>query len=125
MNTILINVDFFDVLMTGLKVVRVEYNNKYTKIDMGFLFSKERKNIIKISDKISLKDYNKENKSLIECIGINLDEEIKLKSVKDFRYFSLKFEPFNSIKEKLMLMQSPDYGTEIAIITIELNKKSS
>lgn len=121
MNTVLINVNFYDVQETGLKVIRVEYNDAYTKIDLGFLFSEERKNTIKITDKIYLSDYS-EKKELIECIGINLDEEIKLKSIKDFRYFSLKFAPFDGIKEQLMLIQSND-DFSFTIIAIEKANK--
>ena len=116
MNTVLINVNFYDVLKTGLKVIRVEYNDDYTKIDLGFLFSEERKNVIKITDKIYLSDAS-EKKELIECIGINLDEEIKLKSIKDFRYFSLKFQPFDSERKQLKLTHSVD-GNRFAIIAI-------
>lgn len=115
MNTTLINQDFYDVTETGLKVVRIKYNNEFTKVDIGFLFSEERKNIIKITNDIYLSDYDT-NKKLIECIGIELDEEIELKSIKDFRYFSLKFEPFEKIKKELMLMQD---SPEILIVGIK------
>jgi len=123
MNNTIINVDYYDVAKTGLKVVRVGFNDEYTKVDLGFLYSDERENILKITDKIYLSDHTKKKK-LIECNGVNLDEEIKLKSVKDFRYFSLKFEAFNEQKDKLMLVQSNSNGTKIAIIAIQLPKKA-
>jgi len=125
MNLVLTNVDFLDATKTGLKVVRVGFYNKYTKIDLGFIYSSERSNTIKISDKIFIKDYNQEKKYLIECVGINLNEEIELKSVKDFRYFSLKFEAFDSVKDKLSMWQNEEYGTKIAIIAIKLPEESS
>ncbi len=118
MSKVLINVDFYDVVKTGLKIVRVEFGKNFTKVDIGFLYDKNRKNKIKITDNIFLSNYS-EKKKLIECIGIKLNEEIKLKSVINFRYFSLKFEPFDSVKEKLMLVQS-DKEAKIAIIDIRI-----
>jgi len=121
MNTVLINVNFNDKLKTGLKVLRVWFEDEYTKVDLGFLYSDERENFIKITEDIYLSDYHTKRK-LIECTGINLNEEIRLKSIKDFRYFSLKFEPFDNVKEKLMLVQSND-DFRFAIIAIEMPKK--
>jgi len=113
-NTVLTNVDFNDTLNTGLKVLRVWFEDEYTKVDLGFLYSNKRKNSIIISDAILLSD-NSEKKELQECIGIELNTEIQLKSIKDFRYFSLKFEPFDNVKEKLILSQSDSQGTKIEI----------
>jgi hypothetical protein len=121
MNTILINVSFFDVFETGLKVIRVEYDDDYTKIDLGFLYGEKRKNSIKITEDIIISDYNTK-KGLIECIGINLNEEVKLKSIKDFRYFSLKFEPFESVKKQLMLTQ---YNDDFNFIILDITKAKS
>lgn len=112
----MMNVHFLDVLKTGIKVIRVEYNDDYTKLDLGFLFDEDRKNSITITKDIFISD-SKTRKELIECIGINLNEEIKLKSIKDFRYFSLKFAPFDSIREDLMLAQF-NKAFEFTIIAI-------
>ena len=107
MNKILTNVNYHDTLNSGIKVIRVEFSEDYTKLDLGFLFSEKRKNVIKITDKIILSDYS-EKRRLIQCEGINLDEEVKLKSIKDFRYFTLKFAPFEDIRDRLFLVQNDD-----------------
>ena len=119
MSKILTSVNYHDTLNTGIKVIRVEFEEDYTKLDLGFLFDKKKKNVIKISDKIVLSDYS-EKRKLMECIGINLNEEIKLKSIKDFRYFSLKFAPFEDARDRLFLAQS-DGQFGFVIMGIELS----
>ena len=69
----------------------------------------------------TINDYNTK-KGLTECIGINLNEEVKLKSIKDFRYFSLKFEPFESVKKQLMLTQ---YNDDFNFIILDITKAKS
>ena len=119
MNKILTNVNYHDTLNMGIKVIRVEFEDDYTKLDLSFLFDKKKKNVIKISDKIVLSNYSEKGK-LMECIGINLNEEIKLKSIKDFRYFSLKFAPFEDASDRLLLIQKDDqFG--FVIMGIELS----
>ena len=117
MNKIITNINYHDTLNLGVKVVRVEFSEDYTKLDLGFLYSEKRKNVIKITEKIILSDYSDKRK-LIECEGINLNEEVKLKSIKDFRYFSLKFAPFEDIRERLFLIQNDEQFGSI-IMSIE------
>ena len=120
MSKILTKVSFRDTLNTGIKVIRIDFEKEYTKLDLGFLYSEERENIIKISDKIILYDHL-EKRKLIECMGININEEIELKSVKDFRYFSLKFEAVEGLPEDMLLVQN-NKPFSIVIMDIKMIK---
>ena len=100
-----------------LKVLRLSINDDYVKIDIGFTYSNNKKNILRITDDIILSSEATDYK-FIKSIGVEVNTDVILKSKVDFKYFSLVFEPIAKGLEALIIKQNAK--TEINIKITEL-----